>query len=82
MALFQGRLTSSTNVTTGVFGQATVLDNVNDFVEVNSHASLNFGDTTNDQPFSLSIWMYMPDASDTGGVLSKASAIKTEITIF
>lgn len=73
--VFQGSADFSSNVATAVLGQGVVLDGIDDVIKVNSHQSLTFGDSNNDLPFSVSMWIYLPDASLRQGIMGKASSI-------
>ena len=72
---FQGSADFSTNVTTGILGQAIVIDGTDDIVEVPDHDSLTFSDGADDQPFSISIWMNADDASLGAGIFGKANDV-------
>lgn len=58
---------------TGKFGGSVYFDGDGDFITVLDNNIFSFGDSTTDNPFSLSIWVKPTSISANKGIISKAS---------
>tara|TARA_B100001123_G_scaffold63459_1_gene69701 strand:+ start:10035 stop:12371 length:2337 start_codon:yes stop_codon:yes gene_type:complete len=57
---------------TGLFASASIVfDGADSYLKVADNASLSFGDSANDEAFSISAWIYMDDLGADAPIVSK-----------
>jgi len=65
-----GTSSSSTNVDTGLFGNARTFNGTSNYIDVSDSDDFSFGNSTTDSPFSIEAWIYVNSSGSSNRIIA------------